>query len=241
MKRSGFTLLELMVTLTLFATIMGLLMNVFFQFKDQSIRFESVLSLRQEARILEQLLQQDLQMAVYLTEFMDAAALRGDDDGRQSGIVGIDETMGENESDQIHLHVNRPVRFYRGLPIAKDPEIHEVSYYLEDLADNRIQFKRREQFYIDSDITDGDGSISHTLSENVVAFDLKYYPKNSQDPIEEWGTEEIQRSMKDAFGIPAGVMITLKFLDLSGESFETQFQINLQPAMGANIKWKEAK
>ncbi|NQU63646.1 MAG: prepilin-type N-terminal cleavage/methylation domain-containing protein [SAR324 cluster bacterium] len=241
MKRRGFTLLELMVTMTLFAAIMGLLMNVFFQFKDQSTRFESVLSLRQEARILERLLQQDLQSAVYLFEFMDPKALQEDNDGRQSGIVGIDEKIGAEESDRIHMHVNRPVSFYRGLPITKDPEIHEVSYSLIEVAGKRLQFKRREQFYIDSDITDGDGSISHTLSENVVAFDLKYYRQNSPDPIEEWGTEEIRRGMKDAFGIPAGVAVSLKLQEASGETFETQFQINLQPAMGANIVWKTAE
>ncbi|MBT4088066.1 MAG: hypothetical protein HOE30_06205, partial [Deltaproteobacteria bacterium] len=154
------------------------------------------------------------------------------------GIVGIDEQNGDIDSDQIHLHVNRPARFFRGLPLEKDPEIHEVSYYIEEVEDNHFQFKRREQFYIDADIKDGDGSISHALSENVVAFDLKYYRQNSAEPIEEWGTEEIQREFKEAKGIPAGVSVTLKLQDSSGENFETQFQLNLQPAMGANIKWK---
>ncbi|MBT4089420.1 MAG: prepilin-type N-terminal cleavage/methylation domain-containing protein, partial [Deltaproteobacteria bacterium] len=58
MKKNGFTLLELLLTLSIFAAIMGLLMNVFFQFKDQSNRFGSTLDLRQEARILELLLRQ---------------------------------------------------------------------------------------------------------------------------------------------------------------------------------------
>ncbi len=233
MKRNGFTLLELLLTLSIFAAIMGLLMNVFFQFKDQSTRFESTLDLRQEARILELLLRQDLQAAVYLAEYISKA-----DDGRRSGIVGIDGKTGEADHDQVHMHVNRAARFFRGLPLGKDPEIHEVSYYLEEVVDNRFHFKRREQFYIDVDITDGEGSISHAISENVVAFDLKYYRQGNAEPVEEWGTEVIQREMKAAVGIPAGVLVVLKLQNSSGENFKTQFQINLQPSFGQNIVWK---
>ncbi len=210
-------------------------MNVFFQFNDQSTRFGSKLDLRQEARILELLLRQDLQSAVFLNSWSKKNK-EDDFDNRYSGIVGINDKNGDEDSDQIHLHVNRPARFFRGLPPEKDPEIHEVSYYLEEV-DDRYQFKRREQFYIDSDITDGDGSISHSLSENVVAFDLKYYLPKKLEPVEEWGTEGVQREENDAVGIPAGVIVTLKLQDSSGESLETQFQINLQPNMGNGITW----
>jgi len=239
LKNRGFTLLELLLTLTIFAAIMGLLMNVFFQFKDQSNRFSSTLDLRQEARILELLLRQDLQSAVFLHSW-SKKNVDDEYDVRQSGIVGIDDTNGDADSDRIHLHVNRPARFFRGLPLEKDPEIHEVSYYLEE-ADDRYQFKRREQFYIDSDITDGDDSISHALSENVVSFDLKYYTQKKPEPIDEWGTEGSQREIRDAVGIPAGVAVTLKLQDSNGESLETQFQINLQPDMGTGITWKIKK
>jgi prepilin-type N-terminal cleavage/methylation domain-containing protein len=238
LKNRGFTLLELLLTLTIFAAIMGLLMNVFFQFKDQSNRFSSTLDLRQEARILELLLRQDLQSAVFLpswsTKYVDES------DGRQSGIVGIDDTNGDADSDRIHLHVNRPARFLRGLPLEKDPEIHEVSYYLEEV-DGHPQFKRREQFYIDPDITDGDDSISLAISENVISFDLKYYQQKNPEPMDEWGTEEVRREMTNASGIPAGVAVTLKLRDSSGERLETQFQINLQPDMGTGIKWGPVK
>ncbi|MBU2644189.1 prepilin-type N-terminal cleavage/methylation domain-containing protein [bacterium] len=235
MKQNGFTLLELMLTLTLFAAVMGLVMNLFFQFKDQTNRFDSILDLRQESRILEHLLRQDLQSAVYLANFMKPSP--DGDDGRQSGIVGVDEQIGDRAADRLHLHVNRLTRFHRGLALEKDPEIHEVSYYLEETTDNRLQFKRREQFYVDIDITEGDGSIVHALSDHVVAFDLQYYRQENPEPIEEWGTQMIRRQMETAVGIPAGVTVTLKLQNEAGESVDTQFQINLQPEMGASIKW----
>jgi len=236
MKSRGFTLLELLLTLSLFAAIMGLLMNVFFQFKDQTTRFDATLDLRQEARILEHLLRQDLQAAVYLKAFANPAKEEKDD--RRSGIIGIDEQAGDHERDSIHMHVNRPTRFFRGIPPEKDPGIHEVSYYLEADDKNRLQFIRREQFYIDLDITDGDESIVHALSENVVGFDIKYYRKSSTEPVEVWGAPEAQRQTKEAFGVPAGVLVTLKLQASGSEIFETQFQINLQPSMGGGISWE---
>jgi prepilin-type N-terminal cleavage/methylation domain-containing protein len=235
MKSRGFTLLELLLTLSLFAVIMGLLMNVFFQFKDQTTRFDATLDLRQEARILEHLLRQDLQAAVYLKAFINQGKEVKDD--RRSGIVGIDEQAGDHDRDWIHMHVNRPTRFFRGISPEKDPGIHEVSYYLEVDDNNRLQFNRREQFYIDLDITDGDEGIIHALSENVVGFDIKYYMKNNSDPVEEWGAPVAQQRVKGAFGVPAGVVVTLKLQTQGGEIFETQFQINLQPSMGGGISW----
>ncbi len=228
-------MLELLLTLSLFAAIMGLLMNVFFQFKDQTTRFDASLDLRQEARILEHLLRQDLQAVVYLKAFVKQ--FPGEEDDRRSGIVGIDEQSGEQERDRIHMHVNRPTRFFRGIPPEKDPGIHEVSYYLEVDDNNRLQFNRREQFYIDLDITDGDESIVHALSENVVGFDIKYYGKNSSDPVEEWGAPGALKQTKEASSVPAGVGVTLKLQTQGGEIFETQFQINLQPSMGGGISW----
>ena len=55
----GFTLMELLVTLSLFSAIMGFLMTSFFQFHQQSDRMESILKLRQETRILERILRNE--------------------------------------------------------------------------------------------------------------------------------------------------------------------------------------
>ncbi len=237
MNKRGFTLLELLLTLSLFAAIMGLLMNVFFDFKEQTARFDSHLNLRQEARVLEHLLRQDLQAAVYLIAYADPK--ESEDEGNLSGIVGFDEQSGDRQKDRLHMHVNRPVRFFRGLSLEQDPEIHEVSYFLDEESEGRIRFKRREQFYVDSDMTEGDESISHTLSENVIGFDVKYYLSTGQESLDEWGTPDIKREFDKAVGIPAGAVVTLKLRDLDGETFESHFQINLQPDMGAGIEWKK--
>jgi len=236
MKRAGFTLLELMVTLGLFSAIMGVLMGVFFQFGDQKKRFESTTMIRQESRLLEHLLRQDLQAAINLREFTSPNE-KGEPEN-PSGLIGINERTGNLDSDRLHLHVNRPVRFFRGLPINRDPEVHEVSYFLEADEGGKQQFMRREEFYVDADMTDGEEEIKHPLSGHVIAFDVKYFLANRAEPLEEWGTDAIKREFGGAVGIPAAVQVTLRLRNTDGEELESGFQINLQPEMGGGILWK---
>lgn len=237
----GFTLMELMVAMTIIGVIMSMVMSGFWQFNEQNSRMESILKLRQEMRILEKLIREDLQAAVYLENFMKTDIKTGEDD-RKSGIYGINEARGEKDSDTIHLHVNRSSRFYRSIEYKNDPMIHEVSYFLSEREDNSLCFQRREEFYIDADITDGERSITHTLSNNVVSFNIQYFRINQQDPMDEWdsSSSENQLNVKnpEEIRIPAGVQVTLELMDKKGEKLINIFQINLHPPMGSFIDWK---
>lgn len=235
----GFTLLELLITLGLFAAIMSILMNTYFQFHKQNERLESILQLRQEARILEQILREDLKSVVYLDEFMKDP--RGEKDGRKSGLVGIDNSSGDKDRDSLNMHVNHPNRFLRGLPLDRDPEIHEVGYFLEETESGSLRLKRREEYYIDTDITDGEESIVHTLSENVVSLDIKYYRGIDLEALDEWNnsnTIDSDNQNNKSDKIPAGVKITLEFSSQTGETLKSIFQFNMHPKMGSFIDWK---
>lgn len=228
--------MELLITLTLFSAIMGFLMNTFFQFQRQSERMESMLKLRQEARILERIIRNDVQRAIYLDAFM-ADPLK-EFDGRKSGIYGLDEMIGEKEADKIYLHVRNTSKFQRTLKAEEDPELHEVGYYLEDSIENELLFKRREEFYLDSDITQGEREIVHTLSRHVERFDIKYYRGQSTETVDEWDSSEFERSKKQEDKIPAGVLIKLELVGNDGEISNTEFQVNLRPHMGNDIVWR---
>lgn len=233
----GFTLLELLVTLSLFSAIMGFLMSTFFQFHQQSQRMESMLKLRQEVRILERIIRNDLQTVIYLTEFMKDAPNERDD--RKSGILGLDEIVGEKDGDQLHMHVNNRSRFQRFLAADADPEIHEVSYFLETTnAGEGVRFKRREEFYIDDDISTGDRSITHTLSDHVVGFNVQYFRSGEDEPLNEWDSSDYKESKKSADRLPTGVLVTLELRSEEGEELASQLRINLQPDMGGKVTWR---
>ncbi|MDH5559953.1 MAG: type II secretion system protein GspJ [Deltaproteobacteria bacterium] len=224
----GFTLLELLLTLSIFSAIMALLLDSYFQFHINQKKTDEVFLLRQEIRALEKILRDDLQSAVYLTKFVNDPLLN-----RKSGILGSSHTIGDAELDEIHMHVNHPSKFYRDLPLAKDPFIHEVSFFIEEDVDQNLLFKRREEYYIDDDIKAGDRSVVYTLSQKVLFFDIKYFDaKNPQnEPLDDW---ESKRNNP----LPSGVRITLKLKSPKGNNLTETFEINIQPDMGSFIAWE---
>jgi prepilin-type N-terminal cleavage/methylation domain-containing protein len=232
---SGFTLMELMIALGLFAAITGILTSSFFQFHQQSDRMETILRLRQELRIIEQILRNDVKSAIYLDKFMeDPKKLQ---DGRKTGIYGVDESGGDYSKDQLHMHVNNVSRFHRNLTKKQDPEIHEVSYFLEEDETGEFKFKRREEFFIDNDITDGERSILHTLSNKIVSFDVKYFKSTSEEELDEWDVDDNTSTGSQEEKLPAGLIITLKIEGKNGESLSSEMQVNIQPYMGQNVVW----
>ena len=194
---------------------------------------ESILKLRQEIRILERIIRNDLQSVVYLENFMKDPLNERDD--RKSGIYGLDEMRGDKESDQLHMHVNNRSKFYRSLPFEFDPEIHEVSYTLEEADDGeKILFKRREEFYLDDDISQGERSVIHTLSNHVLAFDIKYYKGSETETLEEWDSSAVEEGNL----LPSGLVVTLELQSEDGETVKSELQVNLQPDMGSNVTWQ---
>ncbi len=231
----GLTLMELLIALSLFSAIMGLLMNSFFQFQSQSDRMESILLLRQEARTLERIIREDIQSVKYLGEFMKDPL--NEKDERKSGIYGINETLGEKDADIIHMHVGHVSRFYRELPFDKDPELHEVSYFLEEKEDGSKRFKRREEFYIDNDITEGDRSIIHTLSDNISSFNVLYYRGSEPEGIEEWDSSSYEVNKNVLYKVPSAIEIDMELTNKSGEILKSKMKVNLHPYMGVFATW----
>jgi prepilin-type N-terminal cleavage/methylation domain-containing protein len=234
---SGFTLMELLIALSLFSAIAGILMSSFFQFNQQSNRMASMLKLRQETRILERIIRNDIQSVVYLYEFMNYQGK--DTDGRKSGILGIDEMLGEKSGDKLHLHVNAPSRFQRTLKAENDPKIHEVSYFLEEAEDGRYLFKRREEFYVDTEITEGERSIIHTLSHHIISFDVKYYMGAEEEPLDEWDSSKNAGTKPPTSALPSGVIVSLEIRGEDGETLTTDLQVNLKPQMGTGVIWRK--
>ena len=198
---------------------------------------ESMLHLRQEMRILERIIRNDIQSVVYLHEFMKDP--QNEMDGRKSGIYGINETLGDKDGDILHMHVNAPSRFQRTLPAKYDPLIHEVSYYIEEVNEGDFQFKRREEFYVDPDITEGERSIIHTLSHHIISFDVKYFLGAAEDPLEEWDSSENAKSNPVKDILPSGIVITLEIRGDDGENLESELQVNLRPTMGNGVIWRK--
>lgn len=232
-KQNGFSLLELLTTLAIFSAIMTLLLNSIHQLSQQNEKVHARLSLRQEARILERVMKEDIIAAVYLKRFMEKN-LDNTTDDRKSGIYGVDDTINEVAADKIHMHVNQFSKFHYGRPHTEDPELYEVSYYLEETNPPSTLFKliRREELYLDNDITDGDRSIRHSLTDRIQTLNIVYFAKKSSESEDEWESTSLKK-------LPSAVKVQFSLQNKEGETKDVTFQVNLRPHMGNSVIWAE--
>jgi prepilin-type N-terminal cleavage/methylation domain-containing protein len=236
----AFTLLELLITLTIFSIIMGIVLSSFFQFRKQGDKADSIFKLRQELRGLENIIRRDLESVVYLNGFTEKS--RYDDAKRKSGVIGRSETVDKAEHDSIYMHIYHKSSFRRTLPPSQDPNIHEVSYFLEEIEDkDTFSLKRREEFYLDLDMLDGDEdeSITHTLSTKITSFDIQYFKQDKAETQKEWDSNSSDLGGKDP--LPVGFEVSLILMDDQKHQLKSTFQINLHPNMGPIVNWSKRR
>ena len=69
---SGFSILELLISVTLLSLVMAVLYAAFFQISNSSLKVQSTLDTRQELRLLMKIILDDLQKVRYLKHFADS-------------------------------------------------------------------------------------------------------------------------------------------------------------------------
>ncbi len=231
---SGFSLLELLVSVTLLALVLALIYGAFYQVSNSSISVKATLETRQELRLLMKMVLDDLQAVQYLRHFVDKT-----EDGRDTGIVAEVIPGPETaEFTEIHFHAAIPSRFYQDVKSVRegmDPGIHEIGYFLElDPATDLWQFKRREDFYIDEKINE-DGRV-HVLSESVSEFDVDFLLREIEQAaggaVEEWSDNfdshegECYKN-KEPPCLPRAIRLKMSLKEESGRTVSDSQVINL--------------
>lgn len=232
-KSDGFSLLELLTTMTIFSAIMTLLLSSIHQLSQQNEKVQHIITLRQESRILERIIKEDIMNAIYLKHFMEKDST-GISNDRKTGIVGEDNQLDDIMADQIHMHVHQLSKFHHDRPINHDPELYEVSYYLEKIKNSPKAYNlmRREELYLDDDITEGDRGIAHILTNRIQLLDIVYFDKNNTSSEKDWDSGEKGY-------LPSAVKVHFSLKNNLNETQDTTFQINLRPNMGDNVKWAD--
>ena len=225
MMAKGFTLLEILVSMTLFSAIAGLLMSSFLNFQGIGQRLDNKMKLRQELRNLETLIREDIYNVVYLDHFANTGA----GTSRPSGMRSQDQQEGTLQRDRLDLQVHSRGKFFTGFKRAYNPELFEVSYYFSQNHQGETGFYRRESYFIDGPIEEGGEEIVHRLSTHVKVFNLTFYDQDNKT-LPKW------TSTKTA-NLPAGVEVDLTIQNKQGEEMTQRFTINLHPSMGANVSW----
>lgn len=179
--RAGFTLLEVIVALAVFAMIVGLTFGTIASALNTRDLLEADDAVNQSARIAMSRIRRDLSLA-YLTTNTSAV------NTYQTIFVARD-----GNPDRLWFASLAHQRLYRG---ARESDQTEITYWTEDDPDTNdaMVLLRREAPRIDN-YPERDGTIA-PLAYDVKAFDIRFLDSRTNEWREEWdstGTETPRR------------------------------------------------
>jgi prepilin-type N-terminal cleavage/methylation domain-containing protein len=168
---AGFTLLEVMIAIGIMATILVILFGTYSSAVDRAVRARDLSQVYHEARVLLQLMVNDLRSA-YVTEPTQQAqqALQ---QGKTEPItfVGEDRTQANNPADKLAFSTLLPTQ----RPDVPDTEMCHVTYGIEPVNESsqgRALF-RRVNCCLDPENSEPDRLF--LLTELAYGLDFKYY------------------------------------------------------------------
>ena len=111
--RKAFSLLELLVSITLLALVSALIYGAFFQVSNSSLKVKESLSQSQELRLLMKMVLDDLQAVQYLEHFVE-----DEESNSQTGIIStlewvqsIENNSSPSEVSSLSFHASVQVGF----------------------------------------------------------------------------------------------------------------------------------
>lgn len=239
-KIKGFSLLELLLAVTLMASISAIMMVMIFQSRRMDEAAQSAIKTRQTKRLIKNLIQKDLSAAVYLNNFKTVNSL--------TGIYGRDLKDFGNTIDQIYMNVHQPSLNSLLNDEYKDPLLHDVYYVTIKTPNqsNTYSLYRLERFYINrefkivnnvpspSQFNDPDFEVS-LVYDKILSISIKYIPS---DPAKLGALANNWSSSleKDGYKLPAAVVFNIKLLNTKNEPEELNFEYNIRPDIN-QLQW----
>ncbi len=212
----GFTLLEVLISVTITAIVMGAIYGAYTSNLDaiQSARRSGLVN--QTARIILDRMCRDFESA-----FITAPPASGSEVTPRTGLLGEDREIDGRPADGVDF------TSLSHLPLRKidlHTDFCEIGYHLEeDEKEGDLIIYRRDQAIPDQDLSGG-GLITE-LSGMVGGLDISYQDREGED-FDTWDTFEGYH--KDV--LPSLVRIVLTIKDLQGGAHI--FTTSVHPALG---------
>jgi len=234
----GFSILELLISVTLLGLVLSVLYAAFFQISNSSLKVQSTLDARQELRLLMKIVLDDLQKVRYLKHFTESD--QSETQQRETGLIA-DQNLGPENPDtgqieevtSIDFHTSIKSRFFPE-DNSRDPGLHEVGYSIHENPDtNTWDFIRREDFYIDNNLREG--GKHHVLSDEVTKFELEFLESETalatggfrEKWTKVWDSDESlchDLKVKENFCLPRAIRLTMA-LKVKGEKTISDTQV----------------
>ena len=115
----GFSILELLISVTLLGLVMAVLYAAFFQISNSSLKVQSTLDTRQELRLLMKIVLDDLQKVRYLKHFADSD--QSETQLRETGLIA-DRNLGPENPDTGQVEEVTSIDFHTAIKSRFFPE-----------------------------------------------------------------------------------------------------------------------
>jgi type II secretory pathway pseudopilin PulG len=204
----GFTWLEVMIAIGIMATILVILFGTYSAAVDRAARTRDLSQVYHEARVLLQLMANDLRSAYVKEPAEQAQPALQQANTKPITFLGEDRTEAKHPADKLAFSTVLPTQ----RPDVPDSEMCHVTYSIEPVNEStqsRALF-RRLNCSLDPAASDQDQLF--LLTELAHGLDFKYY--------DEQGTEYLDWNSRQPRGgkrMPARVKITLLLADQRGQ------------------------
>jgi type II secretion system protein J len=204
----GFTLLEVLIAISIMATILVILFGTYSAAVDRAARSRELSQIYHEARVLLQLLANDLRSSYVKESIEQAQQVLQQVRVRPTTFVGEDHTDADKPADRLTFSTVLPVQ----RPDVPDTEMCRVTYSLEavsNLPQSRALFRRVN---CSLDPLDADQDHLYLLTDLAHGLDFKYYDDQGIEHLD-WNSNEPHGGKR----LPGRVKITLLLADQHGQ------------------------
>ncbi len=204
----GFTLLEVMIAISIMATILVVLFGTYSAAVDRAARTRELSQIYHEARVLLQLIANDLRSAYVKESTEQAQQALQQIKTPPTSFIGEDHTEFDKPADRIAFSTILPTQ----RPDVPDTEMCRVTYRIEPLSESpqsRALF-RRVNCSLNPEATDQD--YLFLLTELAHGLDFKYYDAQGAEYLD-WNSREPHGGKQ----LPARMKITLLLGDQHGQ------------------------
>lgn len=219
--RSGMTLIEIMVAITIIAIVSTLLYTGFSQTARNKQRIESEMLRYHEIRMGIERMARELSMAFVSAQLNDSPALQV----VKTAFVATDSGKGSRVDFTSFSHQ----RLYRD---AHESDQNELSYFVTDNPEepSRNVLARREQARIDDDPRKG--GTAQILIDDIEGFELSFLDPQTGEWLTTWDTTQAAMQPNR---LPSQVMIKVIVPNVRGQgpdqTFGTRASLPLQFAL----------
>ena len=249
-KLRGFSLLEVLVAVSLLALVLTAVFQGFVNFSRNSDKTKEIFFLQRDLISLKKLIEDDFNNIIFLESF--TKDFPGNSPQFISGIQGDNKLIGPHNTDQIFMHLQRDSLSFNEISFLEDPKLHEVGYFvaLNSEKEGIYQLYRSEQYYIDNKFNSYVGTISKAnirdelnkknslVTDNLVEFNIRYLTHNFLwvDTWNSMSSQNKQDIFRNRGRIPQAIEVEL-VLKKKNVVLSNKFQVNLRPKLGKDIYW----